>query len=99
MTWLEKLLTNYGLHNYAKLCKHMFVYVLDITTSLTYYWFMNELKEIRIATNLNQEQFAEKFEIPVRTLANWEQGYRKPPEYVVKMIKKILRYEGFTIEY
>lgn len=52
-----------------------------------------DIKTIRLSTKLSQSQFADKFGIPVGTLSHWEQGVRKPPEYVISMIKKILELE------
>ncbi len=48
------------------------------------------IKEIRMSTGLSQAKFAELFKIPKGTLAHWEQGVRKPPEYVVFMLKIIV---------
>lgn len=52
------------------------------------------VKELRIATGFSQAKFADMFRIPVGTLAHWEQGIRKPPEYVVFMMKSILLQSG-----
>lgn len=49
-----------------------------------------EIKELRQSTGLSQSQFANEFHIPKGTLAHWEQGIRKPPEYVIYMLKKII---------
>lgn len=38
--------------------------------------------EIRALTQLSQPQFCEKYNIPLPTLRKWEQGKRKPPDYV-----------------
>lgn len=51
------------------------------------------IKELRKITGLTQAGFAKKFHIPVGTLAHWEQGIRKPPEYVVYMMAKIVYME------
>lgn len=48
------------------------------------------IKELRESTGLSQSKFAEKYHIPVGTLQHWEQGVRKPPEYVVYMLNIIL---------
>ena len=45
------------------------------------------IKEIRLATNMSQKAFADYFNIPVRTLQDWEAGKRTPPVYVVELIK------------
>ncbi len=47
---------------------------------------MNKLKEARIRSGLTQQQMADQFEIPKRTIENWEAGSRKPPVYVEKLI-------------
>lgn len=54
------------------------------------------VREIRMQTGLSQTEFARKFDIPKHTLQCWEQGIRKPPDYVVSMIWKILDYEGLV---
>ncbi|MGI6270562.1 MAG: helix-turn-helix domain-containing protein [Candidatus Howiella sp.] len=51
------------------------------------------IKELRKETGMSQSKFAEKFEIPVRTLQKWEIGERTPPSYINKMIEKILEME------
>ena len=51
------------------------------------------VKELRAQTGLSQSQFAARFQIPVRTLQQWEQGRQEPPAYVVAMIQIILEYE------
>lgn len=55
---------------------------------------MNELKEIRKKMNLSQQEFSSKFKIPLKTLQGWEQGLRKPTNYVIFMIKEIIRLEN-----
>ncbi|MDY4771502.1 MAG: helix-turn-helix domain-containing protein [Lachnospiraceae bacterium] len=52
------------------------------------------VKEIRIQTGMSQKEFAEYFEIPLRTLQEWEQERRTPPDYVLGMIQKILKLES-----
>lgn len=48
---------------------------------------MMDIKKLRIMTRMTQRQFAEYFNIPKRTIENWEGGQRKPPAYVVELIK------------
>ena len=52
------------------------------------------MKEFRLSTGLTQREFAEHFEIPVRTIQEWEQGRRKPPEYLLKLLKRIWKLES-----
>ena len=52
------------------------------------------IKELRDRTGMSQRAFAERFGIPVRTLQEWEQERREPPEYVVAMVGRILDLEN-----
>ena len=47
---------------------------------------MNNLKEARKAAGLSQAEMSSMFEIPKRTIENWEAGLRNPPVYVEKLI-------------
>lgn len=51
------------------------------------------IKELRSQTGLSQSAFAKKFHLNKGTLANWEQGFRKPPEYILFMIRTIIDQE------
>ena len=55
---------------------------------------MEKIKELRKQTGMSQSQFATYFDIPVRTLQDWEQERRQPPEYLSKLIERLLRYEN-----
>ena len=52
------------------------------------------IKELRQQTGLSQARFAEYLNISIRTLQDWEQGKRTPPEYVTELIEYKLRNEG-----
>lgn len=45
------------------------------------------IKESRLSTGMTQKEFAEYFDIPQKTIENWEQGARKAPDYVIELIK------------
>lgn len=45
------------------------------------------IREIRINANMTQQEFADYFKIPKRTIENWEGGKRNPPEYVIELIR------------
>lgn len=51
------------------------------------------IKNIRKTTNMSQREFAEYFGIPIRTIQKWERNGSVPPEYIPKMIEKILELE------
>jgi len=44
------------------------------------------IKEIRDTTGLTQTEFGELLGIPVRTIQNWEKGYRIPPAYIIELV-------------
>ena len=50
--------------------------------------------ELRKQTGLSQSQFAKKFNIKLKTLQSWEQGWRNCPEHITYMIEEILRLEN-----
>lgn len=49
------------------------------------------IKEIRSLAGLSQAKFGEKYEIPKRTIEEWEAGRRKPPEYLLKLLERAVR--------
>ena len=49
---------------------------------------------MRKETGMKQVEFAEYFDIPVRTLQEWEHDRRTPPEYLVRLLEYRLRVEG-----
>lgn len=51
------------------------------------------IRELRRETGLNRKQFSEHFQIPLRTVEEWEAGRRKPPEYIPRLIKYQILYE------
>lgn len=44
------------------------------------------IKEAREAAGLSRAEMSRVFEIPVRTLENWDAGKNTPPPYVEKLI-------------
>lgn len=50
-------------------------------------------KELRERSKMSRSQFAEYFEIPYRTIQNWEIGERKCPEYLLKLMEYKLKNE------
>ncbi len=47
----------------------------------------NVLVDLRKSTGMNRREFAEYFEIPYRTVQEWELGNRKMPEYLLRLMK------------
>ena len=51
----------------------------------------NKIKAARIAARLTQAQVYELLGIPLRTLQDWENDRRKPPEWAERLIIKELK--------
>ena len=45
-----------------------------------------ELIELRISTGMNRKQFCEYFQIPYRTMTDWELGNRTMPDYLFRLM-------------
>ncbi len=52
------------------------------------------LKKMRKEAKMTQAEFATYFKIPKRTVEDWERGYCKPPEYVIRLLSYRLAAEG-----
>ncbi len=46
-----------------------------------------DIREMRIALGDTQSEFAARYNIPFRTIQNWETGMRTPPEYIIDLLK------------
>jgi putative transcriptional regulator len=55
------------------------------------------VKELRKLTGLSQTAFGEKYDIPMRTIQNWENGVRVPPNYILKLLERVVK-EDFDIK-
>ena len=44
------------------------------------------LSEFRTDTGMTRREFCEYFEIPYRTLQDWELGNRKMPDYLLRLM-------------
>lgn len=53
-----------------------------------------EIKKLRTASKMTQKEFSDYFNIPRRSIEDWETEKRTPPEYLVKLIEYKLRAEG-----
>ncbi|NLP47960.1 MAG: helix-turn-helix domain-containing protein [Clostridiales bacterium] len=45
------------------------------------------IREMRTRLGDTQSEFARRYSIPFRTVQNWEAGVRKPPEYIMNLLK------------
>lgn len=51
-----------------------------------------QIKSIRASTGLSQAKFSAEFGIQCRTLEKWESGDRKPPDYVINLLRIAVDY-------
>lgn len=54
---------------------------------------INKMKYIRGLTNLTQVEFSKKYNIPIRTIQDWESGKRKWSDYVLELLEFKVRFE------
>lgn len=58
----------------------------------------NIMRELRESTGLNRKEFCALFQIPYRTVTEWELGNRHAPEYVLRLLKYYIQNEGLSID-
>lgn len=51
------------------------------------------LIQIKEASGMNWKEFSVYFQIPYRTVQDWERGNRKMPEYLLRLMEYKLRIE------
>ena len=54
------------------------------------------IKELRESTGMNRKEFCDYFQIPYRTVTDWERGNRHAPEYVLRLLEYYIRMEGMS---
>lgn len=60
--------------------------------------YQETLKELRKQTGMNRVDFARFFDIPYRTVQDWELGNRKIPEYLLRLMEYKIRMEKMLKE-
>ena len=53
----------------------------------------DSLVELRESTGMTRKEFCEYFEIPYRTVQDWELGNRKMPDYLLRLMEYKIRME------
>lgn len=49
------------------------------------------IREMRTSLGNTQSEFAARYNIPFRTVQNWEAGVRNPPEYIIDLLESRVR--------
>jgi len=55
-----------------------------------------KIKELRESTGMNRKEFCEYFNIPYRTVTEWERDNRHAPEYVLRLLEYYIRMENLV---
>lgn len=50
-----------------------------------------DIREMRIRMGATQSEFAARYNIPYRTIQNWETGMRKPPQYIMDLLESRMK--------
>ena len=58
--------------------------------------FKMTFKELRELSGMNMKQFANYFNIPYRTVQDWEYGKRQCNDYIIELMKYKLENENIT---
>ena len=53
-----------------------------------------KIKELRESTGMNRKEFCKYFEIPYRTVTEWELDNRHAPEYVLRLLEYYIQHEN-----
>lgn len=56
------------------------------------------LIELRKSTGMNRKEFCEYFEIPYRTMTDWELGNRTMPDYLLRLMAYKIKMENLMKE-
>lgn len=50
----------------------------------------DKIRSLRKVTGLSQTKFGELYGIPMRTIQNWENGVSEAPEYVIRLLERVV---------
>ena len=52
---------------------------------------MMTVREIRELLGVSRAEFSRRYNIPIRTLENWESGTREAPEWTMEILERVVR--------
>ena len=55
-----------------------------------------KINELRASTGMNRKEFCKYFQIPYRTVTEWELDNRHAPEYVLRLLEYYIQNEGLA---
>lgn len=60
--------------------------------------FKERIVSLRESTGMTRKEFCEYFQIPYRTVTEWERDNRHAPEYVLRLLEYYIWMEGLIKE-
>ena len=57
-----------------------------------------KVKALREMTGMNRKDFCKYFDIPYRTVTEWELDNRHAPSYVLRLLEYYIRNEGLMVK-
>lgn len=51
---------------------------------------MSRIKDARLAAGLTQAELSKKYNIPIRTIEDWDSGRHKPSEWLENLIIRVI---------
>ena len=54
------------------------------------------IKELRERTGMSRKDFCTFFQIPYRTVTEWELGHRHAPDYVLRLLEYYVNHEALA---
>ena len=57
-----------------------------------------KITQLRESTGMNRKEFCKYFQIPYRTVTEWELGNRHAPDYVLWLLEYYIRNEGLMVK-
>lgn len=60
--------------------------------------YSKKIKQLRESTGMNRKEFCDYFNIPYRTVTEWERDNRHAPEYVIRLLEYYIQAEKLTKE-
>ena len=56
----------------------------------------DKIKQLRELTGMNRKEFCEYFQIPYRTVSEWERDGRHAPDYLIRLLEYYIKIEQIT---
>lgn len=55
-----------------------------------------KIRVLRESTGMNRKEFCDFFQIPYRTVSEWERDGRHAPDYVIRLLEYYIRVENLN---